>query len=102
MSENKKYYVTMTDKFMSGWGMANGKKNKIIFICDNYVDALTVAENAKNRTDQKHVNICLTKPKLYRSTFGKDYTLESYTKYYVQIKTKEDYPSWYEKSYFSK
>jgi hypothetical protein len=29
MKEGKRmYYVTMTDKFMSGWGKADGKINK--------------------------------------------------------------------------
>jgi len=27
--KNQRYYVTMTDKFMSGWGMAANKTNKL-------------------------------------------------------------------------
>ena len=42
-----KYYVTMTDKFMSGWGYAENKINKLIFICDNYKDAKIVFNNSK-------------------------------------------------------
>lgn len=84
------YYVSMTDKFMSGWGQARGKINKLIFICDSYDQALIVAENAKNRSDQKNVNICSRRPYYPSRT------------HYTQIKTIEEYPSWYEARYFRK
>ena len=45
----KKYYVTMNDTFMSGWGYAEGKINKLIFECDSYKEAEIVAENARYR-----------------------------------------------------
>lgn len=77
-------YVTMTDKFMSGWGMAKGKINKLIFECENWEEAQTVAQNAEKRGDQSYINIRTSKP--YYSP----------KKYYAQIKTKEDYPLWYE------
>ena len=80
---NTKYYVTTTDKLMSGWGMADKKINKLIFICDDYKEAEIVAKNASNRSDQKHVNIVQRKP-YYNSN-----------RYYAQIKTKEEYPKWY-------
>ena len=32
-SKIRKYYVTMTDKAMSGWGMAKNKTNKYVVIC---------------------------------------------------------------------
>jgi len=88
MPENKKYYVTMTDKFMSGWGKAKGKINKLVFECSSYSEACIVEDNAKNRTDQKNINICTKKP-----YYNKD-------RYYVQYVTKEQYTSWYEKDYF--
>ena len=53
----KKYWVTMTDKFMSGWGMAAGLINKYIIECDNYKDAETIERNAHKRSEMKHVNI---------------------------------------------
>jgi hypothetical protein len=86
--ENQKFYVTMTDSFMSGWGIAKGKKNKLIFECDSLEEARTVEENARNRGDQKYINICSKFP-YYNSD-----------RYYVQVKNKEEYPSWYEKGYF--
>ena len=84
------YFVTMTDTFMSGWGRAEGKKNKLVFLCDTYEEAEIVKDNAENRTDQKHINITTTKP-YYNSE-----------RYYVQYKTKEVYNSWYVKNFFRK
>jgi hypothetical protein len=84
------YYVTMTDKFFSGWGRAENRLNKLVFECETLNEARIVVENAENRSDQKNINIRSTKP--YYSS----------KKYLVQYKTKEDYPSWYEKGYFQK
>ena len=86
------YYVTMTDKFMSGWGMAKNLINKLILKCNNYDEAIKVEKYAQSRGDQKYINICSNKPNYYRKTFGKDYTLGNY---YVQIKDKNDMPNWY-------
>ena len=60
---NKKIYVTMTDKFMSGWGMAANKKNKFIVICDNWQQAETIQRNAEKRSEMKYINICTSKPR---------------------------------------
>ncbi len=81
-------YVTMTDKFMSGWGMADRKINKLIFECKDYEEAEIVSNNAHNRTDMIYINICTTKP------------YYSKNRYYAQIKTKDSYNSWYEEGYF--
>lgn len=83
-------YVTMTDSFMSGWGEAKGKINKLVFECDSFAEAFTVKENALARGDQKYVNIRETKP----------YYNDS--QYYTQFKTKDDYPVWYQQNAFSK
>lgn len=53
----------MTDKFMSGWGMATGKTNKFIIICDNWEQAQTIERNANKRSEMKYVNICINKPR---------------------------------------
>lgn len=84
------YYVTMTDKFMSGWGSAKGKINKLVFVCETMAEAKIVMDNAENRDDQKYINIVSKKP-YYPSD-----------RYYVQYKTKEEYPSWYVEGYFNK
>ena len=88
--EAKKFYVSMTDTFMSGWGRAKDKTNKLIFICESIEEAEIVKDNAENRTDQKYINICMKKP-YYNSE-----------RYYVQIKTKGEYNSWYVKNFFRK
>jgi len=75
-------YVTMTDKFMSGRGYADGKTNKLIFECDTLEEAEIVAENAAARGDMKYINITRKKPYYTPS------------RYYVQVKTKEEYPAW--------
>lgn len=80
-----KYYVTMTDKFMSGWGLSANKINKLILECDSYDEAIIVENNAKKRSEMKFISICRKKP---------SYPTE---KYYVSFKTKTDYPMWYRK-----
>ena len=77
---NNKFYVTMTDKFLSGWGMANGKINKLVISCASQKEANIVYDNAVNRGEMKYVNIVMKKPyyppKQYyvswhnRSTYG--------------------------------
>lgn len=77
------YYVTMTDRFMSGWGSARNRTNKLVFVCDSYDQAMQVVRHADGRNDQKYVNIRSSKPNV--------------TSPHVlwQVKTKEDYPTWY-------
>lgn len=70
-----KYYVTMTDKFMSGWGMAKDKTNKFLIECDNYDQAKTVFNNAKKRDEMIYVNILYSKP-----YYNKDRYLVSFRK----------------------
>jgi hypothetical protein len=57
-----KIYVTMTDAFMSGWGMARNKTNKYIIVCDTMEQAQTAYRNALKRSEMKRVNIRYTKP----------------------------------------
>jgi len=83
------YWVTSTDIFMSDWGLAKDRINKLIIECRNLVEAQIVFDNAKGREDQKNVRLCSARPALYRTTEGKNYVLGEY---YVQIKTKEDMP----------
>ncbi|HJX79185.1 hypothetical protein [Glutamicibacter sp.] len=85
-----KYYVSMTDKFMSGWGMAKDKVNKLVIECSNYDEALIVEQNARNRSEMKNVNICMNKPYYNQN------------QYYVSWHNKQDYSSWFEKGYFKR
>ena len=87
MMPNGKVYVTMTDKFLSGWGRAEGKINKLIFVCDSAEEAQIVFHNAESRGDMKHINMTVTKP--YYSP----------SKYYAQFRTQEDASNWYKPNY---
>jgi hypothetical protein len=61
--DNKtKFWVTMTDKFMSGWGKAEGKTNKLVIACDNYEQAAAIERNAHKRNEMSRINICSKKP----------------------------------------
>jgi hypothetical protein len=66
---NTKFYVTMTDKFMSGWGMASGKTNKLVIECDTYEQAEIIERNASRRSEMKYVNIRSSKPRFGSSVF---------------------------------
>ena len=62
--KDAKYWVTMNDKFMSGWGMAKGKTNKLIIACETFKQAEAIERNAKKRNEMKYVNICSNKPQI--------------------------------------
>lgn len=84
----EKFYVTMVDTFLSYWGKTEGKKARYVYECDSIEKARIVAENAKNRTDQKEINILTNKPCYNKNTN------------YVQFRNEETDPNWYEKDYF--
>lgn len=81
--KREKVYVTMTDKFLSGWGRAEGKINKLVFVCDNLEEAERIADYARTRNEMKYINITYNKP-YYNNN-----------RYLVQFKDKKDYPEWY-------
>ena len=58
------YYVLSTDTFMSGWGPARGRKNRLILPCESEDEAEDVADYARSRTDTAHVRITRQKPRL--------------------------------------
>lgn len=57
-----KFYVTMTDKFLSGWGLAENKVNKLVIECENYDQAQKISRAASDRDEMKYVNICSKLP----------------------------------------
>jgi len=86
-----KYYVTMTDRFMSGWGMAKDKDNKLVIVCDTWDEAQIVYDNACHRSEMKFVNIRTTRP--------------SYPRAYVSWGGKgqnDTYKPWFIPNYFSR
>lgn len=80
---NTKYWVSMTDKFMSGWGHAEQKIDKLVIECDLWNEAQIVERNALRRSEMKYVNICCNKP----------YYNQRY--YKVDYRSKPDYASWF-------
>lgn len=88
MAEKTNYFVTMKDTFLSGWGESQGKDNILVFPCSTYEEAENVFNNSRARTDMTDQKIRITYPR-YDERF-----------YYVQRKTKEEAPRWYEKDYF--
>ncbi len=57
------FYVTMTDKFMSGWGHAQNKTNKLIIECNTFDEAAQIERAARRRSEMKYVNICARRPR---------------------------------------
>lgn len=82
------YYVTMTDKFMSGWGRADGKINKLVISCNTFTEAEIVADNARRRGEMIYVNITERKP-----YYNKDRYFTSY-----HGREQGDYESWFTKN----
>jgi len=70
---DKNYYVTMTDEFMSGWGKARGKINKVVIGCDTKAQAELIAKNAKRRGEMKNVRIATTKPRYSKKEYVVSY-----------------------------
>lgn len=62
------YYVTMTDKKLSGWGWAEGKTAKRVYLCKTLEIAKSLVERIQKRenTGMKNINICSNLP--YYST----------------------------------
>lgn len=71
--EHEKIYVSMTDKFLSGWGLAENKISKFIIICDNLEQAETIERNAAMREDMKNINICFNKPRYNANRYHVSY-----------------------------
>ena len=69
----KKCYVSMTDKFLSGWGMAQGKTNKLVIGVNDFDLCMKIKKNAKERSEMKYVNMSTRKP-----SFNKRRVLVSY------------------------
>lgn len=84
MATKKKtiWYVTATDKFLSGWGPATGKKHKLIVKCNGLQQALKVKSNMEKDRTLSYVNYTTTKP---------SYPSSRYTTKWMEAK---DCPLW--------
>lgn len=66
---NKVFYVTMTDRFLSGWGLAENKINKLIIECNSYEQAETIKRNAHKRPEMRYINIVTALPRYTASRY---------------------------------
>lgn len=57
------FYVCMTDKFMSGWGMARDKTNIYCVECDTYEQAEQIEQAAQRRSEMKRIRINSNPPR---------------------------------------
>ena len=49
------WYVSMIDKFMSGWGMAKDCRNLLVISCNTWREMAIVAENARAREEMTDI-----------------------------------------------
>lgn len=49
-------YIIMTDKFLSGWGQADGRTAKFIVECDTLEQAEQIEKAAHRRSDMKNIS----------------------------------------------
>lgn len=59
----RKIYVRMTDKWMSGWGACENKRNVLVIACDNWRQAEAIRRAALDRSEMKRVAIVGTMPR---------------------------------------
>lgn len=74
--------VTATDKFLSGWGEAQGRTCKLVVVCKDLSQARRVKNNMDDDRTLTYVNIVSTKPSY------------SPSRYKVVYKDASDCPLW--------
>lgn len=60
---SRKIYVRMTDKWMSGWGACENKRNVLVIACDNWRQAEAIRRAAFDRSEMQRVAIVGTMPR---------------------------------------
>ena len=58
-----KWYVSMIDTCMSGWGRAEGMTNRHVILCDDIHDADRIERRASEREEMERVTITRGKPR---------------------------------------
>ena len=59
---NVQWFVSASDKFLSGWGRSNGKISKIVVCCNSLKQAREIEGKYNKRGDLARVNVCGNKP----------------------------------------
>lgn len=60
-----KYYVSMVDKFLSGWGQAKGLINIYLIECDTLEQAEQIKAHALDRKEMVRVKLSEGKPPVF-------------------------------------
>lgn len=68
-------WITVTDKFLSGWGMAKDKVNKMVIECESIQQFRALKAYIKTRDEMTHLYFCQAFPK---HLFKRDDVLVSY------------------------
>lgn len=92
--------VTAIDSFMSGWGRADTKKNKLVFLCDTIDQAQIVEDNARARSDMKRVSMFTISESMRKAINRSEDGELNLGDFFVQVKTIDSYPNWYKAGYF--
>ena len=71
-ADETKYFVSATDKFLSGWGLASGKIAKRVIICDNRQQAVTMCDRLQRPA------ACMSRINYTVSSFGPYYSPSKY------------------------
>ena len=59
------YFVTMTDKYLTGWGMAEGKTAKRVYLCKSLKIAQELVkrlEERKHTSNMVNIKLCSNLP----------------------------------------
>ena len=54
---SRKIYVRMTDKWFSGWGACENKRNVLVIVCDDWRQAEAIRRAALERSEMQRVAI---------------------------------------------
>ena len=77
--DGTEWFVTMTDKFMSGWGLAENKIAKRVIICKSHGDAETLRDRiaGNRRTHMTYVNVTPRLPNYSVARYTTSYELDN-------------------------
>jgi len=60
------YYTKMTDKFMSAWGAARGRRNVLVVECDTFAQACAIEQAARRRSEMTRISVVENRPRSRR------------------------------------
>lgn len=60
---SRKIYVRMTDRWFSGWGLCENKRNVLVIVCDNFRQAEAIRRAALDRREMQRVSIVGSMPR---------------------------------------